>query len=268
MKIRNLTIFTVAVTLLSVAARTATLLYATAEGTGFFIGRLAALGIALSVAVFLLTAICFSFAFAVKEKAVVPFTPSFVEGIACVILGITLIAYSLGFNAHSYIFPWQHILEAASGILGGLWFILYGLNFKLPTVTAVLPCLHFVMRLVVVFTSLSTAALVAEHVFSLAYRVSVMVFMLNFGRIVANVPTKNTNKVFFPISCAAVIFTGTSVLSRLIMIFADKTELIHGEAALDITGIVLLVFMLLTAADICKENETKTEEEVNDDLQC
>lgn len=272
MKIKNLTIFSIAVAVLCIAARTVTLLYATQSGTGFFISRLAPLGIGLSVSIFLLIIPAVVFAFTAKEKANTPFKLSRLSGCVSFILGVVIIFYSFGFNSHSYLIMWQHTLESVTGVISGAWFILYGvsafINFKLPKITAVLPCIHSIMRLIVVFTSLSTAALVAEHVFSLAYHVSVMVFMLNFGRMAAGEPSKNSAKSFFPITAATFIFTGTSVFSRLIALICGKEDMIHGETALDITGIVLCVFMLLIAADICKENNTQMKEADSNDIQC
>ncbi len=258
MKLKNLTLFTLAVALLSTAARTASLLYTTESSTGFFISRLSTLGVMLSVLILILTVIAAVFAFFAKEKAISPFKPSSLSGIFAVLLGISFLLYSFGLGAHTYLIPWQHTLETVTGILSGAWFIAFGLgafmNIKLPKIAAILPCIHSVMRLVVVFTSLSTSALVAEHVFSLAYHASVMVYMLNFGRFAANEPSKNGSKFFFPITVTAFIFTATSVFSRLIVSLSGKPELIHGEVEIDITGIVLTVFMLLCAADICKEN--------------
>lgn len=271
MKVRNLTFFSIAVAVLCVAARTATLFYTTQGETGFFIGRLANLGIILSVAIIVAAAVATLFAFTAKERVSIPVSLSPLSKFAFVLLGAAITVYSLGFNSHSFAVAWQHGFEVISGILAGLWFILYGISpsvgIRLPKITAILPCIHFIMRLIVVFTSLSTAALVAEHVFSLAYHVSVMVYMLNLGRILGEAPAKNTARTFFPITVCTFIFTATSVLSRLIALIAKKQELIHGESALDITGIVLSVFLLLIAADICKESN-KTKEEDENDLQC
>lgn len=262
MKIKNLTVFSLAVAILCVAARTVTMLYATESGTGFFINRLTPLGLGLSAGIFVLVLAAVIFAFYAKEKTVSPFSPSALSSIASLLLGISLIFYSLGFNIHGYLILWQHALETVTGILAGLWFIAFGLSafakIKLPAVAAALPCIHYIMRLIVVFTSISTSALVAEHIFSLAYHVSAMVYMLNFGRIAAGEPSKNIAKVFFPISAMTFIFTCTSVFSRLIMLILGKPEMIHGEAALDITGIVLSIFVLLIAADTVKEDTEKS----------
>lgn len=268
MKIKNLTIFTIAIAILCTAARTVTLLYATEAGTGFFISRLSDIGVALSISIFLLVLIALIFSFSAKEKAKQGFTLSKISGAVSVILGIAILSYSLGLGSHSYLLSWQHTLETVTGILSSLWFMAYGVSafvdITLPAITAIFPCIHSIMRLIVVFGTFSTSALVAEHVFSLAYHVSVMLFMLYFGRIVASVPQKKSGKTFFPVTVCAFIFTCTSVFSRLLMLFLSKTEMIHGETALDITGIVLSVFMLSAAADICKEEK----EEIPDDIQC
>ena len=268
MKIKNITLFSIAVAVLCIAARTVTLLYTTQSGTGFFIARLSSLGIALSIGIFLLTLVAVIFAFTLKGKASTPFKLSKISGIASFLLGFTMLLYSFGFNSHSFVIQWQYTLEVIAGILAGSWFIIYGtgafIKLNLPKITAIIPCIYSITRLVVVFTALSTSALVAEHVFSLAYHVSVMVFMLNFGRMVAGEPSKNSGKIFFPVTVASFIFTCTSVFSRLIILILRKTDMIHGEAPLDLTGIVLSIFMLLIARDIYKEKK----EETKNDIQC
>ncbi len=270
MKIKNLTIFSIAVAVLCIAARTVTLLYTVETSTGFFIARLTTLGISLSIGIFLLTLVAVIFAFTAKEKANCPFQLSKISGIASFLLGFATLLYSFGFNSHSYLIQWQHTLEAFSGVLAGVWFILYGISaftdIKLPKIAAIIPCIHYIMRLIVVFTTLSTSALVTEHVFSLAYHASVMVFMLYLGRIAAGETSKNSAKSFFPVTTAAFIFTCTSVFSRLIMLLLGKPEMIHGETALDITGIILSIFMLLIAADICKENTEEIKEADTNEL--
>lgn len=270
MKFKNLTLFSIGVAIFCIAARTVTLLYATQSGTGFFISRLSSLGISLSISIFLLAIVAVIFAFALKGKAHSPFELSKLSGIASFLLGFTILLNSFGFNSHSFVIQWQYTLEVIAGILAGCWFIIYGvgafIKFKLPDITAIIPCVYFILRLVVVFTALSTSALVAEHVFSLAYHVSVMVFMLYFGRAVAGVPSKNISKTFFPIKTAAFIFTTTSVFSRLIMLLLGKTEMIHSEAGLDLTGIMLSIFMILITADIYKESKKVIKEEDSNEL--
>lgn len=270
MKNKSLTLFSIAVAILCIAARTITLIYTTQSGTGFFISRLAPLGICLSVVIFLLTLVAFIFAFTSNQTARSPFKPSGLSAMACIVLGITILLYSFGFNSHTAFIHWQHTLETLTGIAAGVWFILYGLtaftNLRLPNVTAILPCIHFITRLVVVFGGLSTSALVAEHVFSLAYHVCAMVFMLNLGRVMANEPSKSSQKTFFPISVLTFIFTCTSVFSRLIMLIISKTQMIHGETPLDITGIALSIFIILISADICKNDNIKIKEAVSDEF--
>lgn len=268
MKIKNITLFSIAVAVLCIAARTITLLYATQSGTGFFIARLSSLGISLSIGIFILTLVAVIFAFTLKEKASSPFKLSKISGIASFLLGFTILLYSFGFNSQAFVIQWQHTLEVIAGILAGCWFIIYGtgafIKLNIPKITAIIPCIYSLLRLVVVFTTLSTSALVSEHVFSLAYHTSVMLFMLNFGRIVAGEPSKSTEKIFFPVTVAAFIFTCTSVFSRLIMLLLGKADMIHAEVGLDLTAIMLSIFMLLITRDIYKEKKEETE----NDIQC
>ena len=270
MKMKFLNSFTVLAALLCVAARTVTLLYATETKTGFFISRLMPLGISLCIAIFTIVLIATAFAFTIKEGAKNEFAISKLSGSFFIITGIVLLSYSLGFGTHAYALFWQHILEVLSGAAAGVWFVLYGLGaftdkIKLPKVFCVLPAVHWVMRLVVVFATFSTTALVAEHIFSLSSLCLTTLFMLFLGKALSGVAGKKTLTALYPTAVCASLLNLTSSLSRLVVTLVSQAEKIHGEVPLDIVGIIVGIFMLVLTADMNKANKkTKTEENENE----
>lgn len=270
MKMKFLNIFTAFAALLCVAARTVTLIYVTETKTGFFISRLMPLGISLCIAIFAITLIATAFAFTSKEKVINEFNISKLSGSFFIITGIALLSYSLGFGTHAYAFFWQHILEVLSGAAAGVWFILYGLGafndkIKLSKAFCVLPAIHWVMRLVVVFATFSTTALVAEHIFSLSSLCLTTLFMLFLGKALSGVAGKKTLTALYPTAVCASILNLTSSISRLIVTLISQAEKVHGEVPLDIVGIVVGIFMLVLTVDMAKENKKiKTEENENE----
>ena len=137
------------------------------------------------------------------------------------------------------------------------------IDIKIPPICCVFPIFYYLMRLVLVFTAFSSSALVAEHVFSLAYRCALLLFMLSFLRICAGCPTPRTLKMFLPISVASFILTATSVFSRLIIHFSLGDQFIHGDIPVDYDGIALCLAILPIAYSILKKNNTHESETCN-----
>ncbi len=264
MKIKNLAIFSICISVLCTAVRTVSLLYVTEANTGFFKSKLSGMGIFLSLTVFALWAVAVSFAFTAKEKPNVPYSPGAAAGILMIIFGITVIVTLFTGSGRVYTAGWQKAAECITGILAGGWFVAFGASaFKklnIPPICAVFPCLYFVIRLIVVFTDFSTTALVGEHVFSLSYHCFVMIFALFLGRLSAGFAGKKHKLLFFPVAISALIFTATSVFSRIIVTALGKKQLIHGELPVDIVGVAFCIVLVFIILDIFR-NVLQEEEE-------
>lgn len=265
MKTKNLFIFSLSMAIICAAIRTATILYTTESTTGFFTARLAPLGIGLSIAVFLLTLVTFLFALSADKKASLSFAPSKITGLLSAVCGIVTLLYPVLNTADSLI-KWQNNLTLVFSFLCGLWFLFFGISafidVKIPPILNTVPLFYYLMRLVLVFTAFSSSALVAEHVFSLAYRCTLLVFMLTFLRLYAGYPSKRTFKIFLPISVSAFILSFTSVISRLIVHFCAGDSFIHGDVPIDYDGITLCLIILPIAYDAL----TNVKEEKENDL--
>ncbi|MEE0945594.1 MAG: hypothetical protein U0M42_02045 [Acutalibacteraceae bacterium] len=265
---KTITISGIIISLICVALRTVTLVYATEEKTGFFVSRLIPVGIALSAATFILTLIITAFSFTVKENAQNEFALSKKSGVFAVVLGVAILAYSLGFGTHQFAMEWQHTLEIVSGIACAVWFIFYGMTaivkMKLPLITMAIPAIHWVIKIMVIFSTFSTAALVAEHIYTLSAVCITALFMLTFGKTVAGVSGKKALSTFYPTAICAAILNFTVSLSRIIVAILGQTDKIHGEAAVDIVGLAVGLLMLFITADI---GTIKNEENENE-IQC
>ena len=265
MKLKTMTLFTLLLSFACVLLRTATLLYATESTTGFFAERLIPVGVLLSIIILVLACVGLVFGFSVKEKATENFSLSHLSGTFSVVLGVMLIAYSLGFGSHACSVLWQKVMEVLTGFISGVWFIIFGLSpftkIKLPLITSAIPCVHWIFRLVVVFGTFSTNALVAEHIFTLCALCFAVGYMLFFGRIVSKSATKRSLLFFFPVTACTFILNATSSVSRLIVTLVGKAEKIHGEVPLDLVGIAFCVFIILIVFDICKEVKVSEEKQ-------
>lgn len=266
MKKKTLTVFGVIIAVICITLRTVTLMYVTESETGFFISRLIPMGIALCAATFILTLVASAFSFSAKQKAENCFVISKTSGVFAILLGVCLFCYCLGFGTHPSAMEWQHTLEIVSGILSAVWFVLYGLtsfvDIKLPPLTATIPVIHWICRIMVAFSAFSTVSLVAEHIYSLAALCLVTVFMLLLGKTVSGIAGRKTLTCLFPTAICASILTLTSSVSRLIVTVLGQAERIHGETSIDIVSIAVGIFMLVITADISVKKMEDNEYEI------
>ena len=251
---KTITLFSILVILMCVAARTVTLIYVTESATGFFISRLSVLGIALSVAVLFLTLLASAFAFAVPAVSKGKIEIGKPCGVLSVIIGLSLILYSFGFGLHESAFLWQTVFEIASGLLSALWFIAVGVNafysIKIPVISNIIPCVHWIFRLIVVFGTFSSNALVAEHIFSLASLCVTCVFMLELGKNRAEIVGIKKGRLLYPVAICGAILNLVSALPRLIVTVMGQSDRVHGEANIDLVSIAVGIFMLMVTLDI------------------
>ncbi len=265
MKTKNLFIFSFSLAVICTAIRTAVILYTTEGTTGFFVARLASLGIFLSVSVFILALVAFLFGFFTDKKPCANFKLNKVSGFLAVICGILILLYPVLFKTPSII-PWQNNFTVFFSLLTGIWFAFFGISafieIKIPPISYVIPMFYYLMRLVLIFTTFSSSALVSEHVFSLSYRCLILVFMLMFLRTCAGLITPRTKKFFLPVSMATFVLTFTSVISRLIVHFSLGDTFIHGDVPIDYDGIALCLFILPITYNILKEESEETKNDL------
>ncbi len=251
---KTITLFSLLVTIVCIAARTVTLVYATESATGFFVSRLSFLGIALSITVLILTVLATVFAVFSAEKAVNGFEIKKPNGVLSILVGLSLIAYCFGFGLHDSAFLWQRVLEIVSGILCAVYFIALGASafcdIKLPVIANVIPAVHWIFRLVVVFGTFSSNALVAEHIFSLAALCVSCVFMLLLGKNRAEIQSDKKAGRLYPIAICGTILNLTSAVPRIIVTLLGNGDKVHGEANIDAVTLLLGIFMLMLTADI------------------
>ena len=256
-----MTLFSMFVAIITVALRTVTLIYATESATGFFVTRLTTLGIVLSAAVFFIALLDFAFSFTAYDSVCKSIEISKISGIISVLLGVFVVLFGLGSGAHGSIHMWQQFLEKTSAVLCGLWFMAIGVNafynLKLPVFFNILPAVHWVCKLIVVFGNFSSNALVAEHIFTLAALAVSCIFMLIFGKSLSNMQGKKAARFLFPIALLGAILNITSALSRIIVTAVGMSEKIHGEVSVDFVTLLAGIFMFALTNDI--KNKEKGE---------
>ncbi|MBE6729353.1 MAG: hypothetical protein E7568_03870 [Ruminococcaceae bacterium] len=251
---KTLTVIASFVAAVCVLFRTITLIYATEADTGFFVFRLMPLGVGLTAVCLILPVVMLLFCLSAKSDGSVALTK--LTGIMSIAVGLSVIAYCF-IGTYEYVIVWQRTLEMISGLICGVWFVLMGLKafkkFNLPEILSVAPTVHWVFKLIVAFSNFSSNALVAEHVFTLSSISLTCLFMLMYGKSITGFAGVKTKKFIYPVAICGGVLNLTSALSRLAVTLMGKSEVIHGDSAIDLVGIAVGVFMLFVLSE--KNNE-------------
>ncbi len=79
---------------------------------------------------------------------------------------------------------WQSSLLMLMGLAAAAFFVAYGISlisdFKLPPISAVIPVFYFIIKVICVFTSVSSLALITDNILMLAAYCTLLFFFLCF----------------------------------------------------------------------------------------
>lgn len=82
---------------------------------------------------------------------------------------------------------WQSSLLMLMGLAAAAFFVAYGISlisdFTLPPISAVIPVFYFIIKVICVFTSVSSLALITDNILMLAAYCTLLFFFLCFGKL-------------------------------------------------------------------------------------
>lgn len=126
---------------------------------------------------------------------------------------------------------WQIVLLAVFGILTGALFILYGMkafkNIKLPSVLFVLPVLYQMVRALCMFISVSTLALTSGHILMLASECSVLLFMLELGKMMCGLDKEKNYRKILSTGMVAVFFCCVTTVPYIVILLSGKQVVLN-----------------------------------------
>ena len=106
---------------------------------------------------------------------------------------------------------WQSSLLMLMGLAAAAFFVAYGISlisdFTLPPISAVIPVFYFIIKVICVFTSVSSLALITDNILMLAAYCTLLFFFLCFGKLytesTANTISESCRHQALPRCCSA-----------------------------------------------------------------
>lgn len=158
---------------------------------------------------------------------------------------------------------WYDGLLLILTVLSAIVFFVYGLrnisSFKMPTVMLAIPVFYFIVKLISVFVSTSSLALVTENVFLVFTNSAVLWFMFEFSNFENGVGDANKKiKKIFASGVASTILCSTMAIPRFVTAIVYRTTMTAADISSSLLDIAIVTFVL--SYIVCKFGEIQKTE--------
>jgi len=234
-----------------ITMRTLQLNFTVEEITGFFTYESGNYGKILLICIF---AICLGtaiFSFFNTTKPQKPPKTNILLSISACLLGAAIFYETFFLDLPDTTAIWQILLLRLTGVLAGIYFIIYGLapiwRFELPEVVSVFPTLYLIARMICDFTTISKLALISDNVILIVTYCVLLLFLLNYAKLYNKSDEKRNSKKLAGFGTASVILCFTNSIPVIIMSFKNISYIhtpMETNISLLLFGIFTLVFLL------------------------
>lgn len=145
---------------------------------------------------------------------------------------------------------WYDVLLTFLAFASAIVFVAYGLkniySYKMPTIILVVPVLYYIVRLISVFVSTSSLALVTENVFLIFTSSILLWFMFEFACFENNIgDSEKRPKKLFASGLAVVVLCGTTSISKFIYAMVSDVQLSGEDIAAASLNVAVGLFVLV-----------------------
>ena len=244
-KVKKITAVAAIAALCGIALRIVQLEFIIDSANGFFRKGYEAVGITVSVMVFVFAAL--SAAFAAACKLPLNKTPKMTAAFAAAnfIMPAAVIYEALFTKIGTAIPSWQILAQVFFGVLCAAVFVLNGLSFfgkiKASPMLDVVFVAFWLIRVMVMFSSYVSVSTIAENVFELAALCTTLVFFLNAAKFKNGVSDGKTAVMLtgvLALVCCAVY----GVPQIAVMLFG-KSEMLHNSGITGFTDVATVIYI-------------------------
>jgi hypothetical protein len=152
-------------------------------------------------------------------------------GTVSMVSGAFVLIEAITYITQVSMFSWEKLLLGVTGPATAIFLVLYGLkgfkNYPLPRVICAVPILYYLSRFICEFISVSKTALIFQNILNLAAIASVLVFMLEWGKIANNVSGKLSYKIILISGGVAALLCEITAIPELIFLISNKNAVPH-----------------------------------------
>ncbi len=240
MKYSRIILFYVIAAVMTVYVRTAQLLYLTEAESGFFYADSRAIAAVLSLFMVIATSVSVGLSTQTRRTAQGAPKKSIPLSVAALLLsGATL--YDVLFVEYVTNQTLFVMLTDLFGILSSMALLLFAVRpfvkmlDKIHKLFYIVLPLYFMFKLITVFTVYATVSVIAANVVTLLFLCAALLFFLFMLKLESGIAAGRSACALFPISIAASIISACAFIPQIVVLAAEKPELIHDDPQ----GIVL-----------------------------
>lgn len=169
-------------------------------------------------------------------------------GTVSLVLGGWLVYDSVTISSPVSIPAWQTIILMLLGVLSGVLFIVYGatafMQFEFPKAVFIVPVFYWMIRLIWVFTALNTLALTIEHILLLLNCSAILIFMLQYAKLLNSLDRDKNFKRIQITGFASVLLCADYALPNLILMAMGNRSFVGNGVSSEVTILLTSVFIL------------------------
>lgn len=155
-----------------------------------------------------------------------------------------------GFNTFGTVL-WQKILLYILGIASVLWLTVFSIkdfiNIPLPNLTAIIPALFFILKIICSFAGISSLALISDNVLLITAYCAVLLFMLQFAKLYNNVGKERGFRKLLATGLASSVLCFTQSVPNIVFHVASENGYLHTAMvtsfSMFFTGVFIATFV-------------------------
>lgn len=238
------------------------LAYAVDASTGFFYDSYKAIGYGLFVAIAAILLLVAVFSNTVRRKPEKQPKVNSYLGCASIFMGISIGYEIINETFVNAIQVWQIVLLDLSGILAAIFFIVYGLkmfiDFNVPEMLTIIAPIYFIIRLICIFTTVSSLSLISDTVVTVLCQSLALVFMLNFAKILNYMDDRKIfRKLLTTGLCASIICLADSI-PRICLSLLKPDRILHSVATYPLSTLATGLFIACFTISFFSERNLKS----------
>lgn len=253
MKYKQIILFFVIALPISISLRLVQLFQTIEPVTGFFKHEYEGVGSFITIIILAIAAVLALFAFfSVRVPLKIP-KVALGMGLASGLLASAIsIELFFGYSTFGTV-VWQKLLLYVFGIASVIWFSVYALKdfigIPIPRITALIPCVYFILKIICNFAGISSLALISDNVLLIATYCVILLFMISFAKAYNNVTVKCGYKKLLATGLASSVLCFTQSVPNVIYHFAQDQGYSHTAMVTNLsvffTGIFIISFLVV-----------------------
>jgi len=252
MKYEQIILFWVIALPVSLALRFIQLFHIVEANTGFYKPDFELWGGVITAIIIAIVLIVFLFAFFVQKVPEKPSKVGLSLGVSSGVLAFaTAIELFLGGETFGLI-KWQRVSLYLVGILFVLWLIVFAIkdfiNIKLPEITAIIPCIYFVLKIICNFAGISSLALISDNILLIMTYCAVLLFMLELAKAYNGINSKRGYNKLLAFGLSSVVLCFVQSIPNIAFHLSVEGGYLHTAMvtnfAMLFTGVFIASFVL------------------------